>query len=80
MKNGTAARGFGQLSSSIDRDTGFFIFEGGGQHIDDGKTDIVGKGWHHIVAVRQKGVSRYMSMEKRRQRGTSVRQWIIQLR
>ena len=47
--------GFWAMSASIDRNTGFFIFEGGGQHIDDGKTEIVKKGWHHTVAVRRDG-------------------------
>ncbi|MBI1927161.1 hypothetical protein HYR99_23330 [Candidatus Poribacteria bacterium] len=53
-RNGGAS--FWALSSSIDRDSGFFIFEGGGVHIDDGKTAIVKKGWHHCVVVRRKGV------------------------
>ena len=44
------------LSASIDRDTGYFIFEGGGQHIDDGKTVVTGEGWHHCVAVRKSGM------------------------
>jgi len=66
-RNGGA--GFWAMSSSIDRDTGFFIFEGGGQHIDDGKTDIVGKGWHHTVAVRRKGViSLYVNGKKETER------------
>ncbi len=66
-RNGGA--GFWAMSSSIDRDTGFFIFEGGGQHIDDGKTDIVGKGWHHTVAVRKDGViSLYVDGEKETER------------
>ena len=52
-RNGGA--GFWAMSASIDRVTGFFIFEGGGQHIDDGKTEIVKKGWHHTVTVRQAG-------------------------
>ncbi|MBM3236868.1 LamG domain-containing protein [Candidatus Poribacteria bacterium] len=43
------------LSASIDRDSGFFIFEGGGVHIDGGKTVIVKKGWHHCVAMRKEG-------------------------
>ena len=47
--------GFWAMSASIDRDTGFFIFEGGGQHIDDGKTKILKTGWHHCVVVRKKG-------------------------
>ena len=66
-RNGGA--GFWAMSASIDRDTGFFIFEGGGQHIDDGKTDIVGKGWHHTVAVRKKGVvSLYVDGKKETER------------
>ena len=53
--------GFWALSASIDRESGVFIFEGGGQHVDDGKTVIVGKGWHHCVVVRKKGkVSLYV--------------------
>jgi hypothetical protein len=56
--------GFWALSASIDRDSGFFIFEGGGQHIDDGKTVIVETGWHHTVAVRAGGtVSLYVDGE-----------------
>ena len=47
--------GFWALSASIDRDSGYFIFEGGGQHIDDGKTKIVEEGWHHTVVVRKGG-------------------------
>ena len=61
-RNGGA--GFWALSSSIDRDSGVFIFEGGGVHIDGGKTVIVNKGWHHCVAVRKKGtVSLYVDGE-----------------
>lgn len=70
-RNGGA--GFWAMSSSIDRDTGFFIFEGGGQHIDDGKTDIVGKGWHHTVAVRRKGViSLYVNGKKETERNVAA--------
>ena len=70
-RNGGA--GFWAMSSSIDRDTGFFIFEGGGQHIDDGKTDIVGKGWHHTVAVRENGViSLYVDGEKETERNVGA--------
>ena len=70
-RNGGA--GFWAMSSSIDRDTGFFIFEGGGQHIDDGKTDIVGKGWHHTVAVRNKGViSLYVDGKKETERNVGA--------
>jgi hypothetical protein len=70
-RNGGA--GFWAMSASIDRDTGFFIFEGGGQHIDDGKTDIVGKGWHHTVAVRKKGViSLYVDGKKETERNVGA--------
>ncbi|MCY3740702.1 MAG: hypothetical protein OXH00_06770 [Candidatus Poribacteria bacterium] len=70
-RNGGA--GFWAMSSSIDRDTGFFIFEGGGNHIDDGKTDIVGKGWHHTVAVREKGViSLYVNGKKETERNVGA--------
>ena len=70
-RNGGA--GFWAMSSSIDRDTGFFIFEGGGNHIDDGKTDIVGKGWHHTVAVRKKGViSLYVNGKKETERNVGA--------
>ena len=70
-RNGGA--GFWAMSSSIDRGTGFFIFEGGGQHIDDGKTDIVGKGWHHTVAVRRKGVvSLYVNGKKETERNVGA--------
>lgn len=61
-RNGGA--GFWAMSASIDRETGFFIFEGGGVHIDGGKTVIVNEGWHHCVAVRKKGtVSLYVDGE-----------------
>lgn len=56
--------GFWALSSSIDRNSGVFIFEGGGVHIDSGKTVIVKKGWRHTVAVRRKGkISLYVDGE-----------------
>ena len=51
-RNGGA---FWAMSASIDRESGLFIFEGGGQHIDDGKTKIFKTGWHHCVVVRKKG-------------------------
>ena len=54
--------GFWAMSASIDRDSGFFIFEGGGQHIDDGKTKIVEQGWHHTAVVRKGGeISLYVN-------------------
>jgi len=57
------------MSASIDRDTGYFIFEGGGQHIDDGKTAIVNEGWHHCVAVRKSGtITIYVNGEKETER------------
>lgn len=70
-RNGGA--GFWAMSSSIDRDSGVFIFEGGGQHIDDGKTEIVEQGWHHTVAVRRKGViSLYVNGKKDTERNVGA--------
>ena len=43
------------LSSSIDRNAGCFIFEGGGVHLE-GVTKITDAGWHHCVAIRKNGV------------------------
>ncbi len=56
---------FWALSSSIDRNSGLFIFEGPGVHIDTGQTVIVGDDtWHHCVAVRRDGeVSLYVDGE-----------------
>ena len=70
-RNGGA--GFWAMSASIDRNSGFFIFEGGGQHIDDGKTEIVEDGWHHTVAVRRKGViSLYVDGKKETERNVAA--------
>ncbi len=61
--------GYWAMSASIDRDTGYFIFEGGGQHIDDGKTAIVEAGWSHCVVVREGGtISIYVDGEKETER------------
>lgn len=50
-----------------------FIFEGGGQHIDDGKTKIVEDGWHHTVAVRRKEViSLYVDGKKETERNVGA--------
>lgn len=70
-RNGGA--GFWAMSASIDRNSGFFIFEGGGQHIDDAKTKIVEDGWHHTVAVRRKGViSLYVDGKKETERNVGA--------
>ena len=61
--------GFWAMSATIDRPTGVFIFEGGGQHIDDGKTKILKTGWHHCVVVRKKGeISLYVDGKLETQR------------
>ena len=70
-RNGGA--GFWAMSASIDRDTGYFIFEGGGQHLDDGKTAIVEAGWHHCVVVREGGtISIYVNGEKETERSVAA--------